>query len=48
MNKLIVAVFKNLIAVDVFEVEVGVKLKPFLVFPFVLDLRMSKNVPLFR
>ena len=37
MNKLVIAVFKLLVAVDVLHVESAVELKPFLVAAFVLD-----------
>jgi hypothetical protein len=35
MNDLVVAVFENLVAVDVLDVEMGIKPKPFLVLPFI-------------
>lgn len=38
MHHLVIAVFKNFIAVNVFDVEMSIKAEPFFVFAFVGDL----------
>lgn len=47
MYELVVAVFQNLIAVDVFDVEMGIKSEPLLVFALIFKLRKSMAYSLF-
>ena len=47
MHELIVAVFQNLIAVDVFNVEMSIESEPLLIFALIFQLNKSKDYAFF-
>ena len=46
MDELIVAVFEDLVAVDVLDVEVGVKPEPLLILPLIQQLKSANSYSL--